>query len=362
MARVVKVSKTNGTANDSVSSARFAGLRYILDTAPGIRRQLNGSGFKYIEPDGTLITNADQLTRLKTLAVPPAWKDVWICPNPQGHLQATGRDAKGRKQYKYHPLWREVRDSNKFYRMISFVEALPAIRDRVQKDLELRGLPKEKILATIVHLLELTLIRVGNEEYAKENNSYGLTTMRNHHLRVNGSKIRFQFKGKSGKSHSVGIKNKRLARILKKCQEIPGQELFQYIDEDGNPISIDSSDVNDYLRSITSQDFTAKDFRTWAGTIYTFMTLRNFDPYQSEADAKTQIKLTIETVAELLGNTPTICRKCYIHPQVLDGHLDRSLTKLECKPAKRVPGLAAEEVLVLSFLRKQSRKGISKIA
>jgi DNA topoisomerase I len=362
MARVVKVRKTDGTSLDPISSAKFAGLRYILDTAPGIRRERNGSGFKYIETSGALITNSDQLSRLKALAIPPAWKDVWICTSPQGHLQATGRDAKGRKQYKYHPLWREVRDSTKFHRMIAFVEALPVIRDRVQKDLEEPGLPKEKILATIVHLLELTLIRIGNEEYAKENNSYGLTTMRNHHLNVKGSKIRFQFKGKSGKSHSIGIKNKRLARILKKCQEIPGQELFQYIDENGNPVSIDSSDVNDYLRSITNQDFTAKDFRTWAGTIYTFMTLRNFDPYQSEADAKTQIKLTIETVAELLGNTPTICRKCYIHPQVLDGHLDRSLMKLESKSPERVPGLAEEEVLVLSYLRKQSRKTVSKIA
>jgi DNA topoisomerase-1 len=316
----------------------------------------NGKGFLYRNSDGALIRSPGEIKRIKKIAIPPAWKNVWICENPNGHLQATGRDSKGRKQYKYHTLWREVRDSTKFHRMIAFGEAIPHIRNQVDQDLARRGLPKEKILATIVRLLETTLIRVGNEEYARNNNSYGLTTLRNHHVNLNGNKIRFRFKGKSGKVHEIGIKNRRLARILKKCQEIPGQELFQYVDENGEPVSIDSADVNDYLEKITGQDFTAKDFRTWAGTILAFIAFRNLPPGQSQSEIKTQVKATIDAVAKLLGNTPAICKKSYIHPELVDSFCNGSLARLDEKSAEKISGLAMEESLILCYLRNLSAK------
>lgn len=350
--RILRTSEERVPTKDPIENALSAGLRYVRDTIPGILRKKSGKGFQYKSSDRVSICPAE-LKRIKALAIPPAWTDVWICPKPEGHLQATGRDSKGRKQYKYHARWREVRDSTKFHRMIAFGQSLPFIRDQVEKDLETPGLPREKVLATIVRLLEITLIRVGNEEYARANNSYGLTTMRNHHLKVFGAQIRFQFRGKSGKNHSVGIKSKRLARILKKCQEIPGQELFQYIDQTGQPATVDSADVNYYLRTLTNQDFTAKDFRTWAATILSFLALQTFPPYETEAEAKKQIKQSVEAVSQLLGNTPAICQKSYIHPLILKSHLDGSLTISE--EPEIVKGLATEEMLVLSFLRKQSK-------
>jgi len=261
------------------------------------------------------------LRRIRSHAIPPAWTDVWICNNPNGHLQATGRDAKGRKQSRYHPKWREVRDEAKYERMLLFAEALPKIRERVDHDLTLPGLPREKVLATVVRLLETTYIRVGNEEYARTNHSYGLTTMRNRHVTVSGSTVRFCFEGKSGVKHNIDVNDRKLARIVKRCYDVPGYELFQYLDEEGNPHSIDAADVNEYLRSITEQPFTAKDFRTWAGTVMASAVLQEFEAYSSQAEAKRNVVAAVKRVAAELGNTPAVCRKCYVHPAVLERYL-----------------------------------------
>lgn len=339
---------------DPVESARAAGLRYYTDQRPGIRRRRAGMGFVYTDHDGATIRDAGELARIKSLAIPPAWTDVWICPSPRGHIQATGRDAKGRKQYRYHPRWREVRDETKYTRMIAFGEALPHIRARVDQDLSLRGIPREKVLATIVRLLDETAIRVGNEEYARENKSFGLTTLRNRHVDISGSTLRFHFRGKSGKEHNVGVRDRKLARAVRHCLELPGYELFQYVDDDGQRHSVDSVDVNDYLREISGQDFTAKDFRTWTGTVIAARALYEIGPCESVTERNKRIAHAIEEAARHLGNTKTICRKCYVHPDVLDAYADGSLSTL-WEEAERHPvdGLDSEESATLAILRRR---------
>ncbi len=312
---------------DPVQSAKAAGLRYVSDTKPGIQRKRTRTGFRYVDADGKPVRDRETLGRIKSLVIPPAWNDVWICATPNGHLQATGRDARGRKQSRYHPRWREVRDETKYERMLLFADALPRIRERVEHDLATPGLPRNKVLATIVRLMETTFIRVGNAEYARENKSYGLTTMRTRHVDVDGSTITFTFQGKSRVHHTIDVQDRRLARIIKRCQDIPGYELFQYLDSDGTPHTIDSADVNDYLREITDQHVTAKDFRTWAGTVLASMMLQEFEPFDSDTQAKKNIVRAIEAVAQRLGNTPSVCRKCYVHPAVLQSYLDGAMLK-----------------------------------
>jgi DNA topoisomerase-1 len=302
-------------------SAAEAGLRYVSDTSPGIRRKRSGTGFTYASADGKRIADEKTLERIRKLAIPPAYTDVWICPSPNGHIQATGRDARGRKQYRYHPKWREVRDETKFGRMVTFSEVLPKIRARVEADLARPGLPREKVLATVVRLLQCTNIRVGNDEYARANGSYGLTTLRDKHVEVSGGNLRFSFKGKSGKTHEVELADRRLARIVQRCRDVPGEELFQYLDDDGSRQTIDSGDVNDYLREITGQPFTAKDFRTWAGTMLAVAALREVGPLENEREAKSAIVKAIDRVAKQLNNTRAVCRKYYIHPTVFETYL-----------------------------------------
>jgi DNA topoisomerase I len=344
------------TIVDPRDAAESAGLRYVSDARPGIRRRKSGKGFIYTRADGSRLTEPDVLRRIKSLAIPPAWTDVWICPFTDGHVQATGRDARGRKQYRYHPRFREVRESTKYEHVVAFAEALPDVRATIRKHMALRGLPREKVLATVVHLLETTLIRVGNDDYAKQNNSYGLTTLKNRHVAVEGNEVRFRFIGKSGKQWSLRVKDRRIARIIRACQELPGQELLQYLDENGNPQDVTSSDVNAYLKEITGQDITAKDFRTWAGTVLAAMALNEMQSFDSAAQAKRNLRTAIENVAARLGNTPTICRKCYVHPDVLTSYLDGKLV-LEIKAAVEselrdaLAGLQPEEAAVLAMLR-----------
>jgi DNA topoisomerase I len=310
---------------DPAASARAAGLRYVSDDQPGIQRKGSGKRFRYFRPDGTCVRDSETLRRIRSLVIPPAWTHVWICPIPNGHLQATGRDSKGRKQYRYHPQWRALRDEVKYDRLILFGRTLPRIRVRVEEDLKQPGLPRNKVLATVVRLLETTLIRIGGEEYARENGSFGLTTMRNRHVNVEGPAVRFRFRGKSGIFHSIRVDDRRLARIVHRCQELPGQELFQYLDEEGNPHPIDSADVNGYLQEIAGEEFTAKDFRTWAGTVLAAQTLQEFESFTSAKQAKHNIVSAIEAVSKRLGNTKAVCRKCYVHPEVINAYLDGSL-------------------------------------
>lgn len=342
--------------------AKEAGLRYVSDQTPGIQRRTHGAkAFIYIGVDGKKLSDHNTLVRIKRLAIPPAWTDVWICPRPDGHIQATGRDARGRKQYRYHEDWREQRDANKFDRMIAFARFLPKIRRRVQKDLKKTRMPREKVLATVVRLLESTLIRVGNDEYARDNKSYGLTTMRNHHARVSGAKIHFAFRGKSAKRHEISIQDPQLARIVGHCQDIPGQELFGYEDESGVARDVTSQDVNAYLRDITEEDFTAKDFRTWAGTVLAAIALKEFESTTGETQAKKNIVTAIEAVAKMLGNTPAVCRKCYVHPNVLDRYLaGDTIATIKAEVARKVKGslsrLKPEEAAVLVLLQRGLQK------
>lgn len=343
-------------ATDPVDSAKIAGLRYVTDTGPGIRRKRAGKSFSYSGLDGKPIRDRRELARIRSLGIPPAWTGVWICPNPLGHLQATGKDAKGRKQYRYHPRWRAVRDATKYDRMIVFGEMLPTIRARVSADLALPGLSRNKVLAAVVRLLDESYIRVGNEEYARENSSYGLTTLQNQHVEVVGSKLHFHFRGKSGKEHSVNLQDQRVAKIVKRCQELPGQELFEYAD-DGQLRSVESYDVNNYLREITGDEFSAKDFRTWAGTVLAAQMLTEFEPFESETQAKKNIVQAIKTTSERLRNTPAICRKCYVHPAVLDSYLAGDLLKAEhtverSGEANALDGLRSGEAAVLALLRR----------
>jgi DNA topoisomerase I len=340
---------------DPEESAREAGLRYVTDAGPGIARRRRGKGFTYIDAEGKATRDRETLDRIRALAIPPAWNDVWICPNPRGHIQATGRDARRRKQYRYHARWREVRDANKYDRTVALGLALPAIRERTNEHLAKQGLPREKVLAAVLRLLEATLIRVGNDEYARENKSYGLTTLKDRHAAVEGSTIAFRFRGKGGKLHTSTVTDRRLARIVTRCQDLPGQDLFQYVDDDGEVQDVASSDVNDYLREITNQDFTAKDFRTWAGTVMAAWALEEFEAFDSEAQAKRNIVQAIEKVAADLGNTPAVCRKCYVHPAILDAYMEGStLSALEQRAgemAGSLGGLEPEEAAVLALLQ-----------
>jgi DNA topoisomerase-1 len=302
-------------------AAKLAGLRYVHDDQPGIARRRHGKHFRYLDADGKAVTDADTLARIKALVIPPAWTEVWICKHPLGHLQATGRDARGRKQYRYHARWRAHRDDAKYGRMLSFGKALPKIRLTAEEALRKPGLPREKVLATIVILLEATLMRIGNEEYARENQSFGLTTLRERHVRLDGSKVQFRFRGKSGVHHAVEVQDRRLANIIGRIRDLPGQELFQYEDDEGKPHAIDSADVNDYLQAISGADYTAKDFRTWAGTVLAAAALQACEKFDSETQAKKNIVQAIESVAKKLGNTPAICRKCYVHPAIIEAYL-----------------------------------------
>jgi DNA topoisomerase I len=344
------------TIVDPRDAAESAGLRYVSDERPGIRRKKVGTGFSYVRADGSRLMERGALKRIKALAIPPAWTDVWICPFPDGHIQATGRDAKGRKQYRYHARFREVRESTKYEHVVAFADALPSIRDTVREHMALRGLPREKVLATVVHLLETTLIRVGNDDYAKQNNSYGLTTLKNRHVAVKGNEVRFRFTGKGGKQWSLRVRDRRIAKIIRACQELPGQELLQYIDEQGNCQDVTSSDVNEYLKAITGKDITAKDFRTWAGTVLAAMTLSELQSFDNAAQAKRNLRSAIEKVSARLGNTPTICRKCYIHPQVLNSYMDGNLvlevkSQVENELRSAVENMKPEEAAVLALLR-----------
>jgi len=353
-----KTARTPALVTDPIQSAKASGLRYVTDASPGITRKRVGPGFRYIHVKGKLLRKAEDLRRIKSLAIPPAWRDVWISPIADSHLQATGRDSKGRKQYRYHPRWREVRDQTKYDRMLAFGRVLPAVRAQIQKDLARPGLPRAKVIATIVKLLETTLIRVGNEEYAQQNGSFGLTTMRDQHVKVKGPKIQFAFRGKSGIKFALDLNNRRLAKIVKRCQDLPGQELFQYIDDDGAQRSVDSNDVNEYLREITQMDFTAKDFRTWAGTVLAAMALREIEEFDSKAQAKRNIVRAIETVAKKLGNTRAVCRKCYVHPGVVNSYLDGSLVqtlgqRVKKEMAESLNDLSPEEAAVMAILEQQ---------
>ena len=346
---------------DPKDAAESAGLRYVSDARPGIRRKKAGKGFTYTRADGSKLSDSDVLKRIKALAIPPAWTDVWICPFTDGHIAATGRDAKGRKQYRYHARFREVRESTKYEHVVAFADTLPSIREKVREHMALHGLPREKVLATVVHLLEATLIRVGNDDYAKQNNSYGLTTLKNRHVAVDGNEVRFRFTGKSGKPWSLRVRDRRIAKIIKACQELPGQELIQYVDEEGNCRDVTSTDVNDYLREITGKDITAKDFRTWAGTVLAAMALNELESFDSAAQAKRNLRAAIEKVSARLGNTPAICRKCYVHPEVLNSYIDGNLvlelkSKAESELLSGMECLKPEEAAVLALLRNRLAK------
>lgn len=338
---------------DPQASAKAAGLRYVSDHLPGIRRERHGKTFRYLTPGGEKIVDEKELKRISSLAIPPAYEDVWICPSANGHLQATGRDARGRKQYRYHKRWREVRDETKYGRMIAFAQALPAIRKRVNDDLALTGMPREKVLATVVQLLESTAIRVGNDEYAKDNGSFGLTTLRNRHAEVQGSNVHFGFKGKSGVRHAIDLRDRRLARIIRACQDLPGQQLFEYVGEDGEPRAVDSADVNEYIRDISGADFTAKDFRTWLGTVTCAMLLAQAERTETQTERKALVAGAIKDVAKRLGNTPAVCRKCYVHPDVLDAYLESGALELRRK-VRHTEGLLPDELFVLGLLRERA--------
>ena len=356
--------QSSAVADQGADHARSAGLHYVSNLVPGIRRIRVGKGFRYLTPEGKALRDRAELQRIGALVIPPAWTEVWICPTPRGHIQAVGRDARRRKQYRYHSRWREVRDETKYGQLVDFARALPALRRRVRSDLARPGLPREKVLATVVWLLETTMVRIGNEEYARANQSFGLTTMRDRHVNVSGHTFEFQFRGKSGKQHHVRVTDRRVARIVKACQDIPGYELFQYLDENGDAQTIDSADVNDYLRDLAGTDFTAKLFRTWAGTVQALKALDSRRTHESDAEGRRELAEVIREVATRLGNTPAVCRKCYIHPAVIDGFLAETLHPALDSLAKRARGgrgLSADERLTLTFLvqvQKQSaRKG-----
>jgi DNA topoisomerase-1 len=348
-----------------LAAAATAGLRYVRDEQLGIERRRQGDAFVYAGPDGRIIRNKAALDRIRALAVPPAWTGVWICPDQRGHIQATGRDAKGRKQYRYHAAWRAHRDETKFDRLQAFAAVLPIIRRRTDTDLEQPGLPRTRVLATIVQLLEKSLIRVGNEEYARHNQSFGLTTLRSRHVRVDGGILRFQFRGKSGVRHSVSVNDRRLARVVRQCRDLPGQELFQYLDDAGEAQVVDSGDINGYLKEITGQDFTAKDFRTWSGTVLAAAALRDMPLPGTKRETERCVSVAIEAVAGLLGNTPAVCRKSYVHPGVVDSYRDGTMaTVLNRKPraSARIAGLRAEEIALLTLLRYLQNRDSSRAA
>ncbi len=342
------------TTIDPPDSAKAAGLHYVTDDRPGIRRVKRRGGFGYVGPTGKPIADADEIARIRKLAIPPAYSDVWISPDPRGHLQATGRDARGRKQYRYHVRWREVRDETKFDRMIAFAKALPSIRAAVARDLARSGLPREKVLATVVSLLESTMIRVGNEEYAKQNDSYGLTTMQEDHVKISGDTVRFSFRGKSGRNHNVNVRDKKLARIVRQVRDLPGQELFHYVDDAGESTAISSQDVNAYIREIAEDDFTAKDFRTWEGTLACALALAS-ERVETATEGKARVVAAVKAVSERLGNTPAVCKKSYIHPGVIDEFLaNGGLELIERKARREIAAhphaLSADEARVVAFI------------
>ena len=341
---------------DPKQSATAAGLRYVSDDVPGISRKGRGDGFAYYHVGGRMVRSSSELNRIRSLAIPPAWKNVWICKRSDGHLQATGIDARGRKQYKYHPDWRAIRDEVKYEKLMSFARALPRIRARVADDLQLPRLCREKVLATVVKLLEISLIRIGNDEYAQTNGSFGLTTMRNRHVEVEGSTVTFQFRGKSGKKHKIAVSDRRLANTVRKCQDLPGQRLFEYTDSEGKIAEVCSEDVNEYLHAISGHPFTAKDFRTWAGTVLAAIALGQMEEVDGTAAAKKNVIAAVEAVARMLGNTAAICRKCYIHPAVITRYLDGKLAqtlrvKADSEISDHLHELKPEEAAVLSLLR-----------
>jgi DNA topoisomerase-1 len=353
--------QSTSSAPDAIAAAKAAGLRYVTDSIPGIRRIGAGKKFAYVGPNGRRIRDAETLTRIRSLVVPPAWTNVWISPLEHSHIQVTARDARGRKQYRYHARWRKVRDETKYEKLAAFGRALPLIRRKVQADLARTGLPREKVLAAVVRLLESTFMRIGNEKYARDNGSFGLTTLREQHVRISGERIQFRFRGKSGKHHEIELDDKRLARIIRRCRDLPGYELFQYLDDEGEPRSLDSGDVNEYLRSLTGEDYTAKDFRTWAGTVLAALALREFERFDSETQAKKNIVRAIESVATQLGNTPSICRKCYIHPRVIDSYLDGTMVRALKRRAERtlrdgVHALKPQEAAVLGLLQQRLQR------
>lgn len=350
------MSQNGSVIADPADAAKEAGLRYVNDDMPGISRTRSGKGFSYRDPKGRTIRDKSLRQRIAALAVPPAYTDVWICPDPRGHIQATGRDARGRKQYRYHPDFRAFRDSAKYDHMLEFATSLPKIRERIDKDMSRRGMPLEKVVATVVYLLENTMIRVGNTGYARENKSHGLTTLRDRHASFDGNEVRFRFRGKGGKEWDTGIRDRRVARIVRAAQEIPGQHLFQYLDDDGDRHEITSTEVNDYLREISGRDVTAKDFRTWTGTVLAALALSEFEKFDSEAAAKRNVRDAIEEVSSRLGNTPAICRKCYIHPQVIDAYLADELKpkiRASIDGTLKSGSLRPEERQVLTFLKKR---------
>jgi DNA topoisomerase-1 len=350
---------------ESPQVARQIGLRYVTDNSPGLTRQARSGGFRYLDADGKEVRDEATLARIRSLVIPPAWTDVWICPWENGHLQATGRDARQRKQYRYHPRWRNVRDEAKYERMISFGQALPAIRAQADKDLKLPGLPREKVLATIVYLLEATMMRIGNEQYARQNKSFGLTTLRDRHVRIDGSEVEFRFRGKSGVQHAIKVDDARLSRIIRRTRDLPGQELFQYLDDDGEQRSVGSADVNEYLRTVTGEDYTAKDFRTWSGTVLAALALQEYEKFDSEAQAKKNVVRAIESVAEKLGNTPSICRKCYVHPAVIESYLDGTMLQALQQRARQelqedLHALEPEEAAVVALLQQRLKASADK--
>jgi DNA topoisomerase I len=346
--------------NDPREIARASGLRYTTDTRPGFTREKTADGFTYRDTKGETIRDEEALERIRKIVIPPAWTDVWISPWANGHLQATGRDARGRKQYRYHPRWREERGAKNFARMIAFAKALPRIRHRAERDLAKRGLPREKVLGAVIRLLELTLIRVGNDEYARLNKSFGLTTLRDRHAKIEGSDVRFRFRGKGGIMHEVGLRDRRLASIVRRCQELPGQELFQYVDEDGAVRDITSDDVNEYLREISGGDFTAKDFRTWAGTLLAYRALRALQPQDHGVAAKKNVVEAMKLTADRLGNTPAVARGSYVHPAVLEAYLEGDLggALVDAAEEQSTPPTEAdrgEEIAVVRLLRQRAR-------
>jgi DNA topoisomerase-1 len=363
----VRARAKNGNGNgakivaEAMDAAEGAGLRYVSDDCPGYTRKSKGDDVDWLDAEGKLIRDEQRLLRIKRLAIPPAWTEVWVSPSANGHIQATGRDARRRKQYLYHERWREVRDENKYDRIISFGKALPKIRRRIARDLKLAGLPRNKVLATVVQLLERTFIRIGNEEYARENKSFGLTTMKDRHVEIKGAKLRFRFRGKSGREHEVDVTDRHIATIISKLQDLPGQDLFQYVDDNGEIRDVTSQDVNEYLREITGEDFSAKDFRTWAGTVLAAIALNAQEKFETQKQAKSSINTAIRAVAKILGNTPAICRKCYVHPAVLETYLDqKSIDGLKAMTEDALEGedldLRSSEAAVLKFLKSRLAK------
>jgi DNA topoisomerase-1 len=355
---------SNEIASDGVAAAQQAGLRYTNDDEPGIRRRRNGRGFVYLDRDGVPIRDKAGLRRIRSLAIPPAWSDVWISPSPLGHIQATGRDARRRKQYRYHERWREVRDEAKYARMTEFAKALPRIRERVETDLARPGIPRERVLATAVRILDETFIRVGNAEYARANGSFGLTTLRSKHVEVVGSRIVFRFRGKSGKEHEVDVRDRRLADVISQLEQLPGQTLFRYLDGDGESRTINSEDVNAYLREISGEELSAKDFRTWAGTVLAARALAGLGAAENERLARKRVVEAIDFVAARLGNTRAVCRKCYVHPRVLDAYLTGDLPHALARPdqGRSRRGLSSHEKAVAALLARAEKRAVRRAA